>query len=125
MIYNGDIAYNEPYFQYNGIRLVSPESFGPTAVLDNPKVLGVLLISPESIDSTLVFVSSHQVISSVGLIDITDSTSSMSFSTLNNQEGFIVFNVLNDEAFAIAQAETIILNQNSAGTVDVTIIPTA
>lgn len=125
MIYNGDIAYNEPYFQYNGIRVVSPESFGPTAVLNNPKILSVILISPESINSTLVFVSSHQVISSAGIVDITDSTSYMSFSTLNNQEGFIVFNVLEDEAFAIAQAETIILSENSAGTVDVTIIPTA
>lgn len=125
MIYSGDIAYNEPYFQYNGIRVVSPESFGPTAVLNNPKILSVILISPESINSTLVFVSSHQVISSAGIVDITDSTSYMSFSTLNNQEGFIVFNVLEDEAFAIAQAETIILSENSAGTVDVTIIPTA
>lgn len=125
MIYNGDIAYNEPYFQYNGVRVVSPESFGPTAVLNNPKILSVILISPESINSTLVFVSSHQVVSSAGIVDITDSTSYMSFSTLNNQEGFIVFNVLDDEAFAISQAETIILSENSAGTVDVTIIPTA
>lgn len=125
MIYNGEINYNEPYFQYNGIRVVAPESFGPTAVLNNPKILGVLLIAPESINSTLVFVSIHEIISSTGIVDITDSTSSMSFSTLNNQEGFIVFSVLEDEAFAISQAETIILNQNSAGTVDVTIIPTA
>lgn len=125
MIYDGDIAYNEPYFQYNGIRLVSPESFGPTASLNNPKVLGVLLIRPETINSTLVFVNLHEIVSSSGIINVTDSTSSMSFSTLNNQEGFIVFNVLEDEAFALTQAETIILTENSAGTVDVTIIPTA
>jgi hypothetical protein len=125
MIYSGDINYNEPYFQYNGVRIVSPESFGPTAILNNPKVLSVILIAPESIDSTLVFVNTHQIIYSSGAVDVTNSTSSMSFSTLNNQEGFIVFSVLQDEAFAISQAETIVLSENSAGTVDVTIIPTA
>lgn len=153
MIYSGDISYNESYFQYNGIRIVSPTSFGPTSTVNNPRLLAVVIVSPESINSTLVFVSTHKIISSTGIIEVTDSNSLMSFSTLNNQEGYMVFNVLdengyaitqtqttlldnneealiafsvlNEDAYAFSEAKTIILNQNSAGTVDVTIIPTA
>lgn len=125
MIYSESLSYDEPYFQYNGVRIVSPQSISPTFAVDNPKVLAVLLIAPVSIDSTLVFVDTHQVVIPSGTIEVTESSSSMSFSTLNNQEGYIVFSVLEDEAFALTQAETIVLDQNSAGTVDVTIIPTA
>lgn len=125
MIYDESLSYDEPYFQYNGVRIVSPQAISPTFAIDNPKVLAVLLIAPVSIDSTLVFVDTHQVVIPSGVIEVTDSSSSMSFSTLNNQEGYIVFSVLEDEAFALTQAETIVLDQNSAGTVDVTIIPTA
>lgn len=153
MIYSGDISYNEPYFQYNGIRIVSPSSFGPTASINNPKLLAVVIISPESINSTLVLVNTHNIIASTGIIEVTDSNSFISFSTLNNQEGYMIFdvlnqdgyavtqteslildnnqeayiafNVLNEDAYALSQAQTIILNQNSAGTVDVTIIPTS
>lgn len=125
MIYDESLSYNEPYFQYDGIRIVSPQSISPTFALDNPKVLAVLLVSPPSIDSTLVFIDTHKIVIPSGIIEVTDSSSSMSFSTLNNQEGYIVFSVLEDEAFALAQAQTIVLDQNSAGTVDVTIIQTA
>jgi len=125
MIYDGAISYNEPYFQYNGIRIVSPESFDPTFAINNPKVLAVVLLSPPSIDSTLSFVNTHQIVIPTGFIEVSESNSFMSFSTLNNQEGYIVFSVLDEEAYALSQAETIILDQNSAGTVDVTIIPTA
>lgn len=153
MIYNEGLSYNEPLFQYNGIRIVSPNSFGPTALINNPRLLGVIIIAPESINSTLVFISTHKIISSTGILEITDSNSFISISTLNNQEGYMIFNVLNQDAYAVtqteslilddnqeayiafnvlnedtyalSQAQTIILNQNSAGTVDVTIIPTA
>lgn len=125
MIYDEAVSYNEPHFQYNGVRIVSPASFDPTFAINNPKVLAVIVIAPQSIDSTLTFVSTHQVVIPSGVIEVTESSSFMSFSTLNNQEGYIVFSVLEDDAFALAQAETIVLDQNSAGTVDVTIIPTA
>lgn len=125
MIYDESLSYNEPHFQYNGVRIVSPQSISPSFAINNPKVLAVLLIAPQSIESTLVFVSTHQIVIPSGVIEVSDSTSSISFSTLNNQEGFIVFSVLDEEAFALTQAETIVLDQNSAGTVDVTIIPTA
>lgn len=125
MIYAGDISYNEPYFQYNGVRIVAPSSFGPNSVVSNPKVLAVIILRPPGIGSTLVFVDTNKIISSAGFIEITDSNSSMSFSTLNNQEGFMVFSVADEDAFAITDAQTIVLDQNQAGTVDVTIIPTA
>lgn len=125
MIYDEAISYNEPHFQYNGVRIVSPGSFDPTFAISNPKVLAVIILSPSSINSTLTFVNTHQIIIPSGVIEVTDSSSSMSFSTLNNQEGYIVFSVLDEEAYALSQAETIVLDQNSAGTVDVTIIPTA
>jgi hypothetical protein len=123
MLYNEAVTYNEPYFQYNGVRIVEPGSFGPTSVVTDFKVLKVILLSPETIGSTLVFVDATKVIISTGVVDNTISPSSMTFETYDS--GYIAFSVLDEEAYAITSAQTIVLEENSAGTVDVTIIPTS
>lgn len=151
MIYNEQLSYNETYHQYDGIRIVAPETFFTTPVVGLPKLLAVILLSPQSIDSTLVFVDTHKITVTTD-IDVTETTSTIDFSTLDyrsglitysildensfavaqtqtvtlaNQDTYIAFNVMDDQAYALSQAEAIILKQNSAGTVDVTIIPTS
>jgi len=123
MQYNEGIRYSEPYFQYNGVRIVSPQSFGPTSTISDPKILQVVLIYPGTIGSTLVFVDPAKVIVGTGQEQVTESTAYMSVETY--ESGYIVFNVQEEDAYAISSAETIILEDNSAGTTDVTIIPTA
>jgi hypothetical protein len=150
MKYDGDIAYNQANFNYNGVYVVSPESFGLTNNFGGLKVLGVIVISPPSIDSTLVFVDSHSVITPSGIIENTETSSSMTFamfdgygsseiskinadafavSSLNNEElyttGYVAISVNKNEAYAVSNAESIILEDNSAGTINVTIISNA
>ena len=123
MLYNEGVTYSEPYFQYNGVRVVEPSSFGPTANITDFKILQVIILYPESIDSTLVFIGADKVIIGSGEEQVTESTAIMSFDTYDS--GYIAFSVNKEEAYAIASAETILVEDNSAGTVDVTIIPTA
>ena len=150
MKYDGDIAYNQAHFNYNGVYVVSPESFGITSNFGGLKVLGVIVISPPSIDSTLVFVNSHSVITPSGIIENTETSSFMTFamfdgygsseiskinadafavSSLNNEElyttGYVAISVNKNEAYAVSNAESIILEDNSAGTINVTIISNA
>ena len=150
MKYDGDIAYNQAHFNYNGVYVVSPESFGITSNFGGLKVLGVIVISPPSIDSTLVFVDSHSVITPSGIIENTETSSLMTFamfdgygsseiskinadafavSSLNNEElyttGYVAISVNKNEAYAVSNAESIILEDNSAGTINVTIISNA
>lgn len=150
MKYDGDIAYNQAHFNYNGVYVVSPESFGITSNFGGLKVLGVIVISPPSIDSTLVFVDSHSVITPSGIIENTETSSFMTFamfdgygsseiskinadafavSSLNNEElyttGYVAISVNKNEAYAVSNAESIILEDNSAGTINVTIISNA
>jgi hypothetical protein len=123
MLYNEGVTYSEPYFQYNGVRVVEPSSFGPTVNITDFKILQVIILHPESIDSTLVFIGADKVIIGSGEEQVTESTAIMSFDTYDS--GYIAFSVNKEEAYAIASAETILVEDNSAGTVDVTIIPTA
>jgi hypothetical protein len=150
MLYNGDIAYNQAHFNYNGVYVVSPESFGITTNFGGLKVLGVIVISPPSINSTLVFVDSHSVITPSGIIENTETSSSMTFAmfdgygsseiskinadafavaSLNNEElyssGYVAVSINKNEAYAVSNAESIILEDNSAGTINVTIISNA
>jgi hypothetical protein len=150
MLYNGDIAYNQAHFNYSGVYVVSPESFGITTNFGGLKVLGVIVISPPSVNSTLVFVNSHSIITPSGVIENTETSSFMTFamfdgygsseitkinadayaiSTLNNEEihssGYIAVSINKNEAYAISSAESIILEDNSAGTINVTIMSNA
>ena len=150
MLYNGDIAYNQAHFNYSGVYVVSPESFGITTNFGGLKVLGVIVISPPSVDSTLIFVNSHSIITPSGVIENTETSSFMTFamfdgygsseitkinadayaiSTLNNEEihssGYIAVSINKNEAYAISSAESIILEDNSAGTINVTIMSNA
>ena len=150
MLYNGDIAYNQDNFNYSGVYVVSPESFGITTNFGGLKVLGVIVISPPSVDSTLVFVNSHSVITPSGIIENTETSSYMTFamfdgygsseistinadayaiSSLNSEEihssGYIAVSINKNEAYAISSAETIVLENNSAGTINVTIMSNA
>jgi hypothetical protein len=150
MLYNGDIAYNQAHFNYSGVYVVSPESFGITSNFGGLKVLGVIVISPPSIDSTLVFVDSHSVITPSGIIENTETSSFMTFamfdgygsseiskinadafavSSLSNEElyttGYMAISVNKNEAYAVSNAESILLEDNSAGTINVTIISNA
>jgi len=123
MQYNEGVRYDEPYFQYNGVRVVEPATFGPTANISDVKIFKVVILHPESITSKLVFVGVNKVVIGTGQEQVTESTATMTFETFDN--GYIAFNVEEREAYAISSAETIILEDNSAGTTDVTIIPTA
>jgi hypothetical protein len=150
MLYNGDIAYNQAHFNYSGVYVVSPESFGITTNFGGLKVLGVIVISPPSVNSTLVFVDSHSVITPSGIIENTETSSSMTFamfdgygsseigiinadafaiSSLDSQEiyssGYIAISIDKNEAYAFSSAESIILEDNSAGTINVTIMSNA
>lgn len=150
MKYDGDIAYNQAHFNYDGVYVISPESFGLSTNFGGLNVLGVILISPPSIQSTLVFVDNHSVVSPSGIIENTDTTSSITFAmfdgygsmeidkinadayaiaSLNNEQvyssGYFAVSINKNEAYAVSNAESIVLESNSAGTVDVTIISNA
>ena len=150
MKYNGDIAYNQAHFNYDGVYVISPQSFGISQNFGDLKVLSVILISPPSINSTLVFVDSHNVISSTGIIENSETSSSISFaqfdgygsteidkieadayalSSLDSQElyssGYVAISVEKNLAYAFATLDTVLLENNSAGTIDVTIISNA
>ena len=124
MLYNGDIAYDQVHFNYSGVYVVSPESFVISTNFGGLKVLGVLVISPPSVDSTLVFVDSHSIITPSGITENTETSSSMTFAMFDSS-GYIAISISKDEAYAISSAETIILEDNSAGTIDVTIMSNA
>jgi len=123
MQYNEGVTYDEPYFQYNGVRVVEPSTFGPTASISNIDIRKVVILHPESLTSKLVFIGVDKVIIVTGQEQVTESTAVMTFETFDS--GYIAFSVEEREAYAISSAETIILEDNSAGTTDVTIIPTA
>ena len=150
MLYNGGITYNQDHFNYSGVYVVSPQSFGLTTNFGGLNILGVIVISPPSVNSTLVFVDSHSVISPSGVIENTETSSYMTFvmfdgygsseistinanayaiSSLNSEDtyssGYIAISINKNEAYAISSAETIILEDNSAGTIDVTIMSNA
>jgi len=150
MKYDGDIAYSQEHYQYNGIYVISPQNFGITSNFGGLKVLNVLLINPPSIQSTLVFVNNHNIISSTGIIQDSETTSTISFyafeefgsieideinanafalsSTVYNQDenqGYLAVSIDKSMAYAVSTAESIILDTNSAGTIDVTIISNA
>jgi len=150
MIYNGNIEYNQNYFQYDGIYVVSPESFNIPINFGNLNLLKVLVISPASIDSTLVFVSSPNVIIPSGIIEDSETSSSIQFTSFNgygsteiekiNNDayalsslgsdesknlGYIAISVDKNDAYAFSSAERIIIQDNGAGTIDVTIISNA
>jgi len=150
MLYNGDITYGQDHFNYSGVYVVSPQSFGLTTNFGGLNILGVIVISPPSVDSTLVFVNSHSVVTPSGVIENTETSSYMTFamfngygsseistinanayaiSSLNSEDtyssGYIAISINKNEAYAISSAETIILEDNSAGTIDVTIMSNA
>jgi hypothetical protein len=150
MLYNGDIAYNQAHFNYDGVYVVSPQSFGLTSNFGGLNILGVIVISPPSVDSTLVFVNSHSVVTPSGIIDNTETSSYMTFamfdgygsseitkinadayaiSTLNSEEiyssGYIAVSINKNEAYAVSNAQSITLEDNSAGTINVTIMSNA
>lgn len=150
MLYNGDITYNQDHFNYSGVYVVSPQSFGLTTNFGGLNILGVIVISPPSVNSTLVFVDSHSVISPSGIIENTETSSYMTFamfdgygsseitkinadayaiSTLNSEEiyssGYIAVSINKNEAYAVSNAQSITLEDNSAGTINVTIMSNA
>lgn len=120
MNYDVDLEYDDTTYSYSGAYVVSPESFGINTNLGNQKVLAVVVLSPPSIDSTLVFVNTHSLIVSTTVIENTETLSNISFSSYSS--GVIAFSIRKDEAYAISSAESIILENNSAGTIDVTIM---
>lgn len=106
MIYNENLAYGEPSYQYDGIRVVSPESIGLSNTFDNANVLAIFLLSPPSIDSTIVFVDSSKVI-----VDETIEISTASFlsmEVLDEQPfSYIAFSVGEDSALVTAEIEKV------------------
>lgn len=100
MIYNGDISYSEPHFQYNGVRVVSPESIGLSPIINGTKVIRVILISPPSIDSVLYIPPVGQVITSTGLSLSSDSA--------------LAFSIEKDQYNSFSSADFIVLNDTSS-----------
>lgn len=150
MKYDGDITYNQAHYNYNGIYVVSPQSFNIPQNFGGLNLLSVLLISPPSITSTLVFVDTTNVVVPSGIIDNSETTSSISvvsftdfgimeiekisesafaLASLNNEElyssGYLAVSIDKNEAYAVSSAQSIILDSNSAGTIDITIISNA
>ena len=121
MIYDEVVSYNEQHFRYDGVRVVEPAEIGVDPTFGDAKVLAAIVLHPESINSTLVFVDVGKVIIQTGSEVITSTTATMEFLD-PNAEGFIVFSVESDSAFALTEAETISLSASSDGSVDVTIL---
>jgi len=46
MKYDGDIEYNQSHFNYNGVYVVSPESFGLSQNFGGLNLLSVIVIAP-------------------------------------------------------------------------------
>jgi hypothetical protein len=147
MLYNGDIAYNQAHFNYSGVYVVSPQSFGLTSNFGGLKVLSVLLISPPSIQSTLVFINNHSIISSTGILENSETVSTISFFSFDEygvmeidkinadayaisatnysqdqNQAYVAVSIDKNMEYAVSTAESIILDTNSAGTFDITII---
>lgn len=150
MKYDGDIAYNQAHFNYDGVYVVSPESFNIPQNFGGLNILNVILISPPSINSTLVFVDSTSVIVPSGIIENSETASSITMvsftdfgimeiekisedafalSSMNAENlysaGYFAVSIDKNEAYAVSNAESIILDNNSAGTIDITIISNA
>ena len=106
MNYNENLAYDEPFYQYDGVKVVSPESIGLSATFGNANVLAIFLLSPPSIDSTIVFVDSSKVI-----VDETIEISTASFlsmEVLDEQPfSYIAFSVEEDSTLATAEIEKV------------------
>lgn len=147
MKYDGDIAYNQEHYQYNGIYVVSPQAFGLTPNFGNLNLLKVIVLKPPSITSTLVFIPSPSVLVPTGVIENSETFSSIQFSAFDgygsiefdkinaeayaiagsqginsDSSGYIAISVDKNESYAFATADTIVFDNNSAGTIDVTII---
>lgn len=121
MIYDDLITYNEQYFRYDGVKVVTPESIGLSNYFGSFKLSAVFLLRPLSIDSTLVFVDSSKIIVDYGSEIVTTTSATLSFENLNG-EGIIAFNVLEDEAYALTQAETIYVSPTAESSIDITIV---
>lgn len=147
MKYDGDIAYNQEHYQYNGLYVVSPQSFGLTPNFGNLNLLKVIVLKPPSITSTLVFVPSPSVLIPTGVIENSETSSSIQFSAFDgygsiefdkinaeayaiagsqginaDSSGYVAISVDKNESYAFATANAIVFDNNSAGTIDVTII---
>lgn len=108
MNYNENLAYNEPFYQYDGVRVVSPESIGLSTTFNNAKVLAVFLLKPQSINSTIVFVESSKVVFLDGAIEIYSTTSSLSMEVIEEQPfGYIAFSVEEDDVFATTEVKKV------------------
>lgn len=107
MNYNENLAYDEPSYQYDGVKVVSPESIGLSTTFNNAKVLAVFLLKPQSINSTIVFVESSKVIVDE-TIEIYSTTSSLSMEVIDEQPfSYIAFSIEEDDVFATTEVEKI------------------
>lgn len=150
MKYDGDIAYSQEHYQYNGLYVVSPQSFGLTLNFGNLNLLKVIVLKPPSITSTLVFLPSSSLIIPTGVIENSETSSSLEFAAFDGygsiefdkinaeayaiassqgigaeSSGYVAISVDKNESYAFATADTIVFDKNSAGTIDITIISNA
>jgi hypothetical protein len=121
MIYNEILSYNEPSFRYDGVRVVTPESIGLSNTFGNSKVLAAFLISPISIDTSIIFVGINKVILPSDSEVVTTTSATISFED-PDASGYIAFNVLEEEAEAILQAETIYVQPSGESTFDISLV---
>jgi len=117
MLYDQEASYNQSYFTYNGIRVLEPSSFGPTSNIGDINVVKVLVLHPDAINPTLVFIPLKNIVIQSGSTQVTESLAFISFDTYDS--GYIAFSVNAQDSYAVSSAKTIILEGNSAGTVDV------
>lgn len=107
MNYNENLAYDEPSYQYDGVRVVSPESIGLSNTFDNAKILAVFLLKPPSINSTIVFVESSKVVVDE-TIEIYSTSSSLSMEVIDEEPfSYIAFSVEEDDAFATTEVQKV------------------
>lgn len=112
MLYSDILTYDQPHFRYDGVSVVSPSSISSINSFGGLKVRAVFVIRPISIDSTIVFVAANKVIINLDSELVTTTSGTISFLD-PDPEGYIAFNVLNEEASIIMQAETIYVSPSA------------
>ena len=100
MFYDDIITYDQPYFRYDGVRLVEPSEINVGPQFGEANVLLAFLIDPLSIDTSVVFVDSSKIIFTDFDEEVTNTSAVISVVGVSGS-GVIAFNVLDSEADAL------------------------
>jgi hypothetical protein len=109
MLYNDIVTYEHPYFRYDGVRLVEPSEIYSGDKFGEASILAAFMVNPVSVETSVVFVPIEKIFYDTGLEQITNTTSSISFSDIDGY-GVVAFNVLDEEAEIISSAEVVYIS---------------